>query len=960
MNKFLTLLSLIALISYTISDTDACTIGFDISLDMACSALSVLGGDTCTYINNQCQKLYTECADYAPSSNFVNSTCTSITPANKPLKKCIVSKDGKCTEVDKECSDGNNDPYCPNLKAGTDQRCVYFPTTGQCVAHYAECTKAPKTSCATNVPRDHTKTCQYDNNLEKCNEVTRTCEQGVAVFTDKDSSGTDSKTCFDITPGAGKRCIQLSDRTNCQTHYDSCGSITNGTTCNNNYPYSANPTSDKYSSVTNKDKRCKWQAKEDGSGNECVEVDRYCEDYLQDNYFDSSTDATQPRPCVDTNNPSSGFSLISSDGKKVCMLIYGTNKNKCKSEYKDCTVGDSTTCTKIKPLEESRTKYKADYECQYDASCTEKKKPCKNYDNANGDTCTLLDAQNTNMHCALTDEQNNKCEALYNDCDSYNKVVAEASRKAEDCEAIIPTEPLRYCYFNTDTKQCTEDDRPCEKITDKDTCHSQFSSDDNKRCLFLKTGKCVESLRKCDSPGANANKTFCEQIEPEYNEYNRGRLLYHKCVYSEEGETKKCTKTLMNCEDYKEFVHIDLPCSSLTNNIEDNTDGKFRCALSGASRCSKQYSSCNKYDGKDKGICESIPSSRSDYKCVLKYDQKCESEQKSCSEYEGDNEAICKTYKASSSIKECGLVNGHCTEKYKVDTPTEIHFCSDYRGTNKETCEKIQPYYEAYYSSVPSYVSDPVDHSAKCVYNETYHCLRHKIKCNEVSTESECNLIAPDDTDKQCAFVDGRCVEQYKTCQLYEDSVTGDNKVDQSTCEKIVINRHLLSFITDTTTIKYSTHYCKYTAVEGGKGQCRETKRTCEQFIPTIIKSKCPLLSYDESIKCIYTVSGNNVACTQQAKTCLELDSLSVPSGNNLDSICEDAQTSSNKLTCQAKASGYGCEEVNENGDPVIPTSLPQPEDDTSICPKAEECKCSGEKYYLGKIFLALLFCLLA
>ena len=262
--------------------------------------------------------------------------------------------------------------------------------------------------------------------------------------------------------------------------------------------------------------------------------------------------------------------------------------------------------------------------------------------------------------------------------------------------------------------------------------------------------------------------------------------------------------------------------------------------------------------------------------------------------------------------------------------------------------------------SVPFGVSDPVDHSAKCVYNETYHCLRHKIKCNEVSTESECNLIAPDDTDKQCAFVDGRCVEQYKTCQLYEGSITGDNKVDQSTCEKIVINRHLLSDTTDTTTSKNSTHYCKYTAVQGGKGKCEETKRTCEQFIPTTIKSQCPLLPTDESIKCIYTVSGNNVACTQQAKTCLELDSLSLSPDNNLDSICEGAQTSSDKLTCQAKASGNGCEEVNENGDPVVPTSLPQPEDDTSNCPKAEECKCSSEKYYLGKIFLALLFCLLA
>ena len=175
-----------------------------------------------------------------------------------------------------------------------------------------------------------------------------------------------------------------------------------------------------------------------------------------------------------------------------------------------------------------------------------------------------------------------------------------------------------------------------------------------------------------------------------------------------------------------------------------------------------------------------------------------------------------------------------------------------------------------------------------------------------------------------------------------------------------MINRHLLSVTTDTTNIKYSTHYCKYTAVEGGKGKCEAIKRTCEQFIPTTIKSQCPLLRPDESLKCVYTVNGINVACTQQAKRCLELDYLSLSSGSRLDSICEEAQTSSDKLTCQAKAGGYESEEVNENGEPVVPTSLPQPEDDTSNCPKAEECKCSGEKYYFSKIFLALLFCLLA
>lgn len=215
-----------------------------------------------------------------------------------------------------------------------------------------------------------------------------------------------------------------------------------------------------------------------------------------------------------------------------------------------------------------------------------------------------------------------------------------------------------------------------------------------------------------------------------------------------------------------------------------------------------------------------------------------------------------------------------------------------------------------------------------------------------------CLSITLKDSNKQCAFIGNRCVEQFKTCQLYQDSIEGTNKVDEDTCKAILINLKGDAPISE----NYITHYCKYTAgaTNSAKGTCTATKRTCSDFVPTFHKDSCPKQSIgDLTKKCEYTLSGNNVICSSKSKNCSELSSLSL-TGEALNAACEEAKATAG-LICKANDSGNGCIETKENGE--LPDPQPEPEDDTTKCP---ECKCSGGEKYFSKIVFALLFFLLA
>ena len=689
---------------------------------------------------------------------------------------------------------------------------------------------------------------------------------------------------------------------------------------------------------------------------ECTETTRYCEDYIEN--YGEQTITSSTKACIDLSPKDTD--------KNVCMF---TDGKKCETYYKDCSVGDSNTCSGIKPLNDEKTGFNYNYKCNYESgACNKVPKKCSDFDKSKDDKefCESLQAPNTNHQICLYDSTKNECNAVYKTCDSYqNVVISRTDRNAPTCNAITPRntytseliiDPYSYCVLSGENNMCESKKRPCNNITDQTICNTQtFQDAPTKRCLYLTHNKtCVESYRTCeDYTATEILKDICELIEPEYTDINNlnPHHLYN-CTYNiKDDGTKTCTRKKIECEDYKVRLHGDHECADLSVNIEDNDPQVFQCSLESNGKCAKGYIRCSSYKGKDKGICESIKASQDNYKCVLEHDKECKEKQKLCSEYTGDDATICNIYYTPSSsakeLKECRLVKGVCSEQYKRVASEEIHYCSDYRGNDKQVCENIKPYDET------DSFEDP---SAKCVYNNTYGCMREEKKCGDTISESVCLSITLKDSNKQCAFIGNRCVEQFKTCQLYQDSIEGTNKVDEDTCKAILINLKRDASISE----NYKTHYCKYTAgaTNSDKGTCTSTERTCSDFVPTYYKDSCPTQPIgDLTKKCEYTLSGNNVICSSKSKNCSELSSLSL-TGEALNAACEEAKATAG-LICKAKDAGYGCIETKENGelpDPQ-PEPEPEPEDDTTKCP---ECKCSGGEKYFSKIVFALLFFLLA
>ena len=861
MKRLLVLIVIFAIILADDTDTDTCKTGFSNILEQKCNSLSKTGANVktkCVYDDNDCKEEYTACDGYKPQSGFSDSICTSIKPSSTTRKCVVKNTSGKtCVEEDKVCSDGNNDPNnCPRLKAGDNKRCVYFPDTGDCKEHYSDCDKVTtEPDCKNNIPEGHLNKCVWDSTQStKCQQSLRTCSDGVAIFTDKNQEETkncfdlsagdgrrciiatsnnceahyekcsdapkescstnipkdptkncdlnsagnacedknrkcedglaiineltpdETKTCFDLFHGDNQRCILLDDGT-CKTHYNNCADITKDSDCNANYP------------ITGKDKKCIWEKKSNSNDYECKDSDRYCEDYII-NYRDQySSDLTNSY----TKNCVNG--LTSKDTNKVCMF---ENSKNCVSYYSSCSVGNNNKdlCMKIKPLNDNKNGFKANYKCSYDdnkKTCNEVKKECSEFDEENGDTCYLLDPLSNYKQCVY-DSDNKKCEPKYTICEHYNSDVEESKRESNVCENIIlyQSTPYKYCVYDTSKKLCETKTKPCSLLKTKYECHNQYFSDDsNKICLFLENGNCVESLKDCSNTGANANKTFCEQIEP-ISEYNN----YYNCTFSEKDNVKSCTKMKIECEYYKERLREYHSCEDLSQNIDNR---KTICSFEN-NKCIRKYTSCESYEGSDENICKAIYEDDYNYKCVLNSNNKCITQQKSCSEYKGDSAS-------------------ECENKYLAST------------------------------------------------------------------------------NKRCVFIDNKCEEQYKTCALYESQT----EIDQKTCESI-------RNYDESKGEYYPTYLCKWTAPAQGetKGKCTSTKIGCNEFNPDYYKTECGnrIKPADNNNKCVY----NNKVCSTKAKTCKELYYFSTTlTSEQAKEVCKNRETSSGNLICEANEDSDGC-----------------------------------------------------
>lgn len=161
-----------------------------------------------------------------------------------------------------------------------------------------------------------------------------------------------------------------------------------------------------------------------------------------------------------------------------------------------------------------------------------------------------------------------------------------------------------------------------------------------------------------------------------------------------------------------------------------------------------------------------------------------------------------------------------------------------------------------------------------------------KKECSDAKSEIECSLITLSDDNKMCIFKENSCVEQYKSCEAYQNSGA---TIEKDTCESIIL-------------ISNYTKKCLY---DDKTKTCTFADKKCSDFKVDSIASFCynSILSNDTK-RCSYS----NGACSLIDKpTCLEL----YKSLNATEEICKKAKTSSDYKICSLKSDKSGCDEFS-------------------------------------------------
>lgn len=749
---------------------------------------------------------------------------------------------------------------CQDLSINSGKKCYYDGQ--QCKEWYQDCSDyTPSgntdTTCAKIIPSKET-----NDKYKKCVVKDNTCQKIYKTCEDLSNDECTNYSSSNLNLGIGERCVLFNNK--CKLHYNSCTDthLNEDQKCKDNIP-------------SNNAKRCNWD------GSSCKEDNRKCEDYIE--YFSYGETYQQCH-------------LLAHTSPKICYY----DGNNCIETYKSCEdlhpSDTKTICTNILPLNEypsSSGIYLRDYlkKCVSEESgCKTKPKTCKDYKKEEDDEapCSSLQSEkgetNVKAYCVL---QEDSCVDLYMRCEDYNDLVTDPTkRNSTECTSIIPSnidtgnieidDHYKCSFKEDDNNKCVTIKKTCTEIKKESTCNSHALSDTKKKCIF-KEDKCIEEFKNCDeynsSDKSKMTQNDCESITPIYTD---GKV--YKCVYKEIDSIKSCEKQeLTKCEDY--LGDNEDICKSYPVNDTD----LYTCVFVD-NHCVTQYKRCSIYNeqilyyGKKayKTICESIVSDNyGKYRCFLENDKTCTKDVKICSDYKEEDGYECQDYRATGTGKVCALENGKCVEKYQTEN---YYYCSDYRGTDREFCESIQPYNSFSYSP---------DFSSKCVYGNK-GCEKLPKKCEEAKDQTECQKIVPSNTDKMCIFRE-KCVEQYKTCDLYQ---TKENTLDKTTCESILIEN------------KADTYKCVFTAGSGSsKGTCREETRKCTDFKIESIQAQCSNINFSTK-KCTFSNNG----CSLIDKTCLDLYS----SSSVDEEICAAAPTSSNNKKCIENPNGNGCREVDK------------------------------------------------
>jgi len=263
-----------------------------------------------------------------------------------------------------------------------------------------------------------------------------------------------------------------------------------------------------------------------------------------------------------------------------------------------------------------------------------------------------------------------------------------------------------------------------------------------------------------------------------------------KCEYK--SGTNSCDEVNKVCSDYNNVVDgnaiLGDKCSSLTK----ETGQGDRCYLSypdgdlnSERSCSTHYNSCssiNSLSDKSQTKCEANIPFDLTKKCFWNSDSQCVEAKRTCTEYkylengwaDKDN---CNKLEASDASNGASCVyarNRRCIEAYP---------CSKWNN-DQINCDNKTPLNDA---------KNDYDYLYKCKYNTVNNkCEKVRKTCAEYNDgsllkgDAYCSEFLPEDSaNKKCVKSGLYCIEQYKTCQLYDEN---DAEKSRAECEGLILD----------------------------------------------------------------------------------------------------------------------------------------------------------------------------
>lgn len=472
----------------------------------------------------------------------------------------------------------------------------------------------------------------------------------------------------------------------------------------------------------------------------------------------------------------------------------------------------------------------------------------------------------------------------------------------------------------------------CFTQDSENQCETQFRSILETKCLGLGSSCAFNTANKKCLPISSCSgksETDCPNTIP--SDYHK-----KKCEYDR--GTSSCNEVNKVCSDYNIAgdgnAILGDECSSLT---KVNGQGD-RCYYShlynnlGYSRtCSTHYNSCNSLSDKTQTKCEANIPSDLTKKCIWNSNQ-CVETNRTCTEsqylYDWANKDNCKKLEVSDGASCIYVQNGGCIDAYP---------CS-YWNNNQAICESQTPLNDA---------GDDYDYLYRCKYNTANNkCEKVRKTCDEYNDPLLLNggalcpdFLPEDSANKKCVYSSsGSCIEQYKTCQLYDENYADKSRAE---CEGLKLDDPNKKCVY----IK-EKHKCE----EGNVyNNCNEYKgsdrKICERILSPKRNSYCVLdkdsvckerdffcveaydrydcLIYakptDDTKKCVW----DNNLCIEQYKGCEDY----VEKRSNSETICgglevyngkkcyynSDKCTSKNKI-CSEATSKEECKLIEKTG----------------------------------------------